>query len=69
MNDGHMTVVARHGVCMQKWYCMSVKCFFYLVILVVEKLHNHVANVWNRIVYFVLYAVCCRTLPCAVKVI
>jgi len=46
-----------------------VKCLFYLVILVVEMLYNHVTNVWNRVVYFVLYAVCCKTLSFAVKVI
>jgi len=44
-----------------------VKYFFYLVILVVEMSHNYVTNVWNRIVYFVLYAMCCKTLSCAVK--
>jgi len=69
MNDRHMTVVTRHGVWMQKWYCKSVKYFFYLVILVMEMLYNHVTNVWNRIVCFVLCAVCCKIVSCAVKVI
>jgi hypothetical protein len=69
MNDRRMTVVARHGLCMQKWYCESVKYLFYLVILVVEMLHNHVTNVWNLIVCFMLYAVYCNTLSCTVKVI